>query len=138
MAETDRRALVWALATLSMSDTPRRRNALQELKVLPVFALVAPPIVWVLFLLLTLWPVRTAFERYLLEAYFLLGALSPVFGLLTLVILAIQYSFFEDTEAWRMGRRRVAVLAGLAIIAQLWLFSMYFLTPLFTASDISW
>jgi len=126
MAETDRRALVWALATLSMSDTPRRRNALQELKVLPVFALVAPPIVWVLFLLLTLWPVRTAFERYLLEAYFLLGALSPVFGLLTLVILAIQYSFFEDTEAWRMGRRRVAILAALAIISPLWLLLMYF------------
>ena len=109
-----------------MSDTPRRRNALQELKVLPVFALVAPPIVWVLFLLLTLWPVRTAFERYLLEAYFLLGVLSPVFGLLTLVILAIQYSFFADTEAWRMGRRRVAMLAALAIISPLWLLLMYF------------
>jgi hypothetical protein len=109
-----------------MSDPPRRRTAPQQLRILPLFALVSPPIVWVLFLLLMLWPVRTAFEQYLLEAYFLLGVLSPVFGLLTLAILAVQYSLCEETEAWRMGRRKVAVLAGLAIIAPLWLFVIYY------------
>ena len=94
---------------------------------LPVFALVAPPIVFVLALL-----VGGLLGLRLLEAYWLLGYLSPVLGLVTLAVLLVQYSLFGDEAApSRVSRRRVAQLAGLAVIAPAWLIVMYFVVAAF-------
>jgi hypothetical protein len=51
-----------------------------------------------------------------------------VLRLLTLAILLVQYSLFgEEVEPMRMSRRRVAVLAGFAVIAPVWLFVIGFI-----------
>jgi hypothetical protein len=89
---------------------------------LPVFALVAPPIVFVLALL-----VGGLLGLRLLEAYWLLGCLSPVLGLLTLAILL----FGKEAAPSSVSRRRVTRLAGLAVIAPVWLIVMYFAVAVF-------
>jgi hypothetical protein len=104
-----------------------RRRSVQQLWMLPVFALVSPPVVFVLALL-----VGGLYGLRLLEAYWLLALLSPVLGLVTLIILLVQISLVRgELEPLRISRRRTAWLAGLAIIAPVWLAVMYFAVAVF-------
>jgi hypothetical protein len=98
-----------------------RGQILQRLWVLPVCALVSPPIVWVLVLL-----VRRPYADHLYTAYWVLGALSPVLGLATLATLAIRWLMTVEELPGRMSRRRVAVLAVWAVVAPVWLAVMLF------------
>jgi hypothetical protein len=95
---------------------------------LPVFALISPPVVF-LFALVAGEP----YGRHLLEAYVLLGYLSPVLGLLTLAILLVQFLFLtpQELEAWRIDRRRAATLAVFAVIAPAWLIGLFFIVGAF-------
>lgn len=109
-----------------MSDTPCRRLE-EDLWKLPAFALVSPPIVFML--ALVPWP----YQDHLFEAFLLLGSSSPVLGLVTWAVLAIQYVMLaEELNAGKTTRRRVAVLAGLAIIAPAWLVVMWMIAVLST------
>jgi hypothetical protein len=53
--------------------------------------------------------------------------LSPVLGLLTLAILL----FGKEAAPSSVSRRRVTRLAGLAVIAPVWLIVMYFAVAVF-------
>jgi len=107
-----------------MADTQRTRSE-QEMWKLPAFALVAPPAVLIFAVLLNFLG-GSLYVGRLLEAYFLLGYLSPALGLLTVAILAVQYSmFWEELDFGRVGPRRVLLLSVLAIVAPAWLIVMY-------------
>ncbi len=89
---------------------------------LPVFALVSPPIVLVLALVS-----RAPLSLRLLEAYWLLGLLAPALGLATLAIQVIQWVTTRvEFEPGTMSRRRVTVFAGLAVVSPVWLIVMFF------------
>jgi hypothetical protein len=103
-----------------MPDTQRVRTT-QQLWKLPVFALVSPPLVLMLALLVG-WP----YGMRLFEAYVLLGLLAPILGVTTLAILIFQFVMTrEAVETGRMSRGRIALLAGLTIVSPVWLWVMY-------------
>lgn len=94
---------------------------------LPAFALIAPLIGASLTIVLRALG-ATLYADRLFDLFMHFVKLSPALGLLTLFILAAQYSmFWSELDFGRIGPRRIALLAVLAIVSPVWLFVLYFL-----------
>lgn len=109
-----------------MPDAPRWRLE-EQLWKLPAFALLSPPMLFVLAFLIR------PFRRYLFDAFVLLGCLSPVLGVVTWAVLLLRYALLgEELDPGKITRRHVAGLAGLAIIAPVWLIVMYLIAVFYS------
>ena len=108
------------------TDTPRWRPE-QHLWKLPAVALIAPLVIAALAIVLIFLGAEE-FAPYLGDLLVRFWYLSPALGLLTLFILAAQYSmFWSELDFGRIGPRHIVVLALLAVVSPVWLFVLYFL-----------
>lgn len=106
----------------------KRRPFEQHLWKLPAFALVAPLVASALTIVLNMLG-ATFYAHRVFDVFMRLGYLAPGLGLLTLFILATQYSmFWSEMDFGRIGPRWIAVLAVMAIVSPVWLFVLYWLS----------